>query len=423
MSSPDQHIIEKKGKSIYSYIVIFELFLLLLFIGVYIQDLNGLQKKARIALRSAKYKLATANELGFESEGLNTSLLELDRELEGSVLYIFPSKYKKIISDSNTIALRIESEYLFNLNAQKKQFSLKIANLKTNLIASDPYDIPSRTEFEKEITGLEQATASANMNLLTINRYHEKVDVLEKKIAEEIEVKKREQILSQVMASQNEVELMTTFFSLRPGYETEKSNLEQFKQKAAELNTNKYKNTNSKMLSAILQHSLYPLLDLPRKTKARVEEEEYQKYLAEEKQKQKERGIPDAPIGTGKVVLVAISSQRLYAYENGVSLFSDPIKVTTGMRGFDTVTGQFAVYDKQTHFRMRSPFPGIFYDNYVDFWMPFFEGYGLHDAAWRSVYGTMDYPAIGSHGCVNIPYNEVARLYGWVDVGTPVIVR
>ena len=72
---------------------------------------------------------------------------------------------------------------------------------------------------------------------------------------------------------------------------------------------------------------------------------------------------------------------------------------------------------------MRSPFPNEYYDNFVTYWMPFFEGYGLHDAPWRSVYGTQDYPYVGSHGCVNVPFAEVERLYYWVDVGTPVTVK
>ena len=72
--------------------------------------------------------------------------------------------------------------------------------------------------------------------------------------------------------------------------------------------------------------------------------------------------------------------------------------------------------------QMQSPFPGIYYDDVVNYWMPFYLGYGLHDAPWRSVYGTQDYVGVGSHGCVNMPLYETSILYNWAEVGTKVVV-
>jgi lipoprotein-anchoring transpeptidase ErfK/SrfK len=63
--------------------------------------------------------------------------------------------------------------------------------------------------------------------------------------------------------------------------------------------------------------------------------------------------------------------------------------------------------------------------------MPFYSGYGLHDAPWRHQYGPGtnvygDGPGssepTGTHGCVNIPFAQTQWLWNWAPVGTPVVV-
>ena len=56
--------------------------------------------------------------------------------------------------------------------------------------------------------------------------------------------------------------------------------------------------------------------------------------------------------------------------------------------------------------------------------MQFYEGYGLHDATWRSNYefGGDTYWYSGSHGCVNLPYSAAESLYFMVSRGTYVLV-
>ena len=106
-----------------------------------------------------------------------------------------------------------------------------------------------------------------------------------------------------------------------------------------------------------------------------------------------------------------------------------------GMPELPTVHGIFHVYLKQTPFTFISPWPpgSPFYypPSPVRYWMPFFEGYGLHDAPWRSVYGpgtnlphyaTDPGEPVGSHGCVNIPLADMIWLWNWASVGTTVLV-
>ena len=55
--------------------------------------------------------------------------------------------------------------------------------------------------------------------------------------------------------------------------------------------------------------------------------------------------------------------------------------------------------------------------------MPFYGGYGLHDAIWRDTFDYDTYLTDGSHGCVNLPYYAAATLYELCEVGDPVVVH
>jgi len=63
------------------------------------------------------------------------------------------------------------------------------------------------------------------------------------------------------------------------------------------------------------------------------------------------------------------------------------------------------------------------YNQPVDYWMPFNGGIGLHDASWRSKFGGEIYIKDGSHGCVNIPPKYADDVFGYVNIGTKVLVH
>ncbi len=134
-----------------------------------------------------------------------------------------------------------------------------------------------------------------------------------------------------------------------------------------------------------------------------------------------------------KAIMVSVAEQALRAYEDG-----RPVQytlVTTGRPELPTVTGHFAIYEKVTPFQFISPWPqgSPFYyaPTWIKYWMPFYSGYGMHDAYWRAHYGpgtnvTGDGPGssepTGTHGCVNIPFAVTQWLWNWAPVGTPVVV-
>lgn len=76
------------------------------------------------------------------------------------------------------------------------------------------------------------------------------------------------------------------------------------------------------------------------------------------------------------------------------------------------------VYEKQKNRVLRGPG----YASPVKYWMPIKGGIGIHDARWRSEFGGDIYKTSGSHGCINTPEEEMARLYECAEVGTPVVL-
>ncbi len=134
---------------------------------------------------------------------------------------------------------------------------------------------------------------------------------------------------------------------------------------------------------------------------------------------------------SGKVIVVNLARQWLYAYNNGVEVFNTP--VMTGRPSLPTPTGIYHVFAKESPATFISPFPRGSADwyppthiNYALEWKP---GYFLHDSWWHSVYGPgtngwhhdpVDGWQWGSHGCVAMSLSSAAWLYHWTPVGTEV---
>ena len=90
----------------------------------------------------------------------------------------------------------------------------------------------------------------------------------------------------------------------------------------------------------------------------------------------------------------------------------------------DTPIGLYQVLDKVTDTYLDGNNDnGTKYHCHVEYWMPFYEGYGIHDANWRYSFGDNIYTYSGSHGCVNIPSDVAEQVYDYVEVGTFVYVH
>jgi hypothetical protein len=129
---------------------------------------------------------------------------------------------------------------------------------------------------------------------------------------------------------------------------------------------------------------------------------------------------PGPQQGAWKEVVVSISAQTMWAYEEGelvmsslVSTGTAEVPETTTPVGYHSVLAKF---DAQT---MEGTISGQYYRVEDVPYVMYFDDYGdaLHGTYWHSNFGT---PM--SHGCVNLPMDIAAWMYGWADVGTAVSV-
>jgi lipoprotein-anchoring transpeptidase ErfK/SrfK len=128
----------------------------------------------------------------------------------------------------------------------------------------------------------------------------------------------------------------------------------------------------------------------------------------------------------GRYIEVNLSKQHLWVWQDHNVIYDTPITSGATGAGFPTVTGLFSIYYKttNTHLVGNQYGPRYNYDVAVKYWMPFYSGYGMHDASWREgKFGGSDYYYGGSHGCVNLPDAAAEFIYNWADVGTPVWVH
>ena len=132
-------------------------------------------------------------------------------------------------------------------------------------------------------------------------------------------------------------------------------------------------------------------------------------------------GTGPGPIqGSYKEIVISISQQAMWAYENGVVVTSTYVSTGVGdVPETVTPTGYFSVlvkYDIQT-------MDGTINDEYYNVpdvpWVMYFDNNGnaIHGAYWHNNFGT---PM--SHGCVNLPLDVASFLYGWAPEGTAVTV-
>ena len=126
----------------------------------------------------------------------------------------------------------------------------------------------------------------------------------------------------------------------------------------------------------------------------------------------------------GTYVEVNLTKQHLWFYKDGALIIES-----------DIVSGDVGD-DKETHVGVMplafKESPRVLtgdeasgsgsYSTKVQYWMPFYNGQGLHDARWRHSFGGNIYRSSGSHGCVNLPPSVAETIYKNIEVGTAIII-
>lgn len=120
----------------------------------------------------------------------------------------------------------------------------------------------------------------------------------------------------------------------------------------------------------------------------------------------------------GTYIEVDMTEQMLYYYVDKEIILETPVVTGNMRRGWDTPAVVCSIYGMARNRVLR----GATYATFVYYWMPVYGNIGLHDATWRRSFGEDIYMTDGSHGCINMPKDMAAELYGMVELGTPVIL-
>ena len=124
-------------------------------------------------------------------------------------------------------------------------------------------------------------------------------------------------------------------------------------------------------------------------------------------------------------VEVDLSDQTTKLYNNHNEFYST--SNVTGKDSTPTDIGYFDIDEKSrdTYLRAWLPNGELEYETFVNYWMPYNAGEGLHDAPWQNGHfgDTNWHHSGGSHGCVNMPNDAAEYIYNNVEVGTRVLVH
>ena len=127
-------------------------------------------------------------------------------------------------------------------------------------------------------------------------------------------------------------------------------------------------------------------------------------------------------VPSGTYVEVCTETQTLYMVVNDKPYLSTPV-VTGNYGELATTPGWHNVMSKQSPSQLKGEYNGSKWDVTVSYWLGFTaDGQGIHDSDWRYSYGGNIYMGDGSHGCVNTPYDKMAKVYNKAFIGMPVIV-
>ncbi len=131
--------------------------------------------------------------------------------------------------------------------------------------------------------------------------------------------------------------------------------------------------------------------------------------------------VPTSTVATAYLLEVDLSEQRLYAKENGATVFSWP--VSTGLPGSTaTHEGHFTVNShilSQTMKSYSATDPNWNYDVPNVQWVMYFNG----NQAFHGVYWHNNFGRPSSHGCVGMSNANAKTIYDWAPTGTDVWIH
>lgn len=374
-----------------------------------------------VLLQKDEAKIVSYAKWGYDAGTFKSMHGALIDELRKSNPLLFPFKKKSFLMKNESILRLAQQAYATEVAKEKNEVQIRLTYLRdrvknTTLISQsgkqtyfDTFEVVAGGVFEN------------NSDLFGLKNALLKLSAIDKDITNEIELTRKEALMGELAQYKSKCQELLGFFVEKQS-EKNQDIARACVTAADKLMGPGYTKNGADFIETLSRERVFTAYQNAQKAKQQLIQEEQYALLLKKREEERLTVVPPSPRQEGKIIVVNLALQRLYAYENGATLFPTAVPITTGKNGFETVLGEFAIYLKEVQHRMTSPFPGIYYDDVVNYWMPFYLGYGLHDAPWRSVYGTQDYGAVGSHGCVNMPLNEASILYNWAEVGTRVFV-
>lgn len=121
-----------------------------------------------------------------------------------------------------------------------------------------------------------------------------------------------------------------------------------------------------------------------------------------------------------------LTGQHMYLVVDGSVTFESDVVTGLPTPQKETPSGVYDILDMQSPYTMHGDTdPATGEPSYVTtcsyFMRMTWTGVAFHDASWQSSFGGTRYQTNGSHGCINMPPDAAAELYGLIWVGLPVI--
>ena len=124
---------------------------------------------------------------------------------------------------------------------------------------------------------------------------------------------------------------------------------------------------------------------------------------------------------------VDLSAQHMWYIKDGAVAFEADVITGLPVPKRATPQGVYTILEKLRNKTLRGeiqPNGKPEYETPVAYWMRVtWSGIGFHDATWQPAFGGDLYKRRGSHGCINMAYNQVAQLYDMVEKGCPVVMH
>lgn len=380
------------------------------------------EKKLALAmLQKDEAKITAYSKWGYNTDTFQKMHANLIDELKKSNPLIFFFEKSAFQRKKESILRLVQQGYATEVAKEKNEVQIRLTYLRDRVKSTAFIPETKKQAYFDSFEVVAGEVFENNSDLQGIDRALLTLSATDKDITLEIEKIRKESLMGELAQYRSNCQELLSFFTNKQSEKNQEIASECISA-ADKLMGPGYTGNGADFIETLSRERVFTAYQNAQKAKQQVIQEEQYALLLKKREEEKLTVVPPAPRQEGKIIVVNLALQRLYAYENGATLFPTAVPITTGKNGFETVLGEFAIYLKEAQHRMTSPFPGIYYDDVVNYWMPFYLGYGLHDAPWRSVYGTQDYGAVGSHGCVNMPLNEASILYNWAEVGTRVFV-